>query len=157
MADGAAHPASMICLLCRVERRLCALPIGMVHEIMRPLPVEPMAWTPHFVLGASVIRGDPVPVIDGGRLFGEDAAEPRRLVLIRVGERRVALLVDDVVDVRAIDAASLSALPGLLSDASGDRVAMLGSLDGEFLFVLQAARLLESEQGDDCCGAGAAS
>jgi purine-binding chemotaxis protein CheW len=31
---------------------------------MRPLPIKPIAGTPGFVRGVSIIRGAPTPVID---------------------------------------------------------------------------------------------
>jgi chemotaxis signal transduction protein len=41
---------------------------------MRPLPIEPLSRMPCFVLGLSIIRRSPVPVIDARRLLnGGDA------------------------------------------------------------------------------------
>ncbi len=44
-------------------------------ETMRPLPVEPMAGTPPFMLGISVVRGVAMPVADPAWLFGTSATE----------------------------------------------------------------------------------
>src|SRR5665213_2546917 len=91
-------------LLCRVGPRLCALPVENVVEILRLLPVEPLARSPAFVLGLCILRGSPVPVVDARLLFGEHGDPPERLVAIRVGSRLIALAVDSVIGLRSIEA-----------------------------------------------------
>lgn len=142
----AAKRASEPMLLCRVGSRLCALPLEHVGETMRPLPVERLAGVPAFILGLSVIRGTPTPVIDaGGLLLGtEERFCPTRFVTIKAGPRHVALAVDEVVGVRAVPSASLGELPPLLRDASTEVVEAVGTLDGFLLLVLKSARILPS-------------
>lgn len=137
-------------LVCRARRRLCALDVAEIVETMRPLPLEPWAGMPSFVLGASLIRGVPTPVVDAGALFGDDAPPAfTRFVTLRVGSRRVALAVEEIIGMRAVDAAPLIETPPLLREASGQVVATLGALDAALLSVLSAARLLpESPLGD---------
>jgi purine-binding chemotaxis protein CheW len=128
-------------LLCRVGKRLCALPIDSLVETMRPLPIRPMVQSPPFVLGLCIIRGEPVPVVDTAALLGEREARGGRLVTVRVGERLVALAVDSVIGLRSLGAESGAALPPLLKEAAGDVVAAVGTLDAELLLFLRAARL----------------
>ena len=104
---------------------------------MRPLPIEAMAAMPGFVLGVSIIRGHATPVVDTATLVGTTARDRSRFVTLRVGARCVALLVDSVVDVRALPAGEL---PPLV--AAADAVASLGTLDRELLVVLDAARVI---------------
>lgn len=129
-------------LLCRIGSGLCALPLDTVVEIMRPLPVEPVASPPVFVRGLSVIRGEPVPVIDLSLLLGGATVEPTRLVLIALGARKIALAVEAVRGVRPADPARTKDLPPLLRDASGEAIAAIGTLDAELLLVLQSGRLV---------------
>jgi purine-binding chemotaxis protein CheW len=113
-----------------------------VIEVMRPLPLERVADTRDFVLGMSVVRGEAVPVVDAGRLLdGRAATSGGRLVTLRIGRRRIALCVDDVLGVRAIPEEALREVPPLLGAASETRVA-LGALDGRLLELLDTARLL---------------
>src|SRR5205085_1730186 len=90
-------------LLCRMGGRACALRIAQVVETMRPLPVEPVAGAPPFVLGVTLLRGAPAPVIDGGALLGSGRSQPTRFVTLRVGERRAVLAVEAVLGVRTLD------------------------------------------------------
>lgn len=134
-------------LICRVQTRLCAIPLGHVIETMRPLPTEAIVGAPPFVRGLAVIRGTPVPVVDAARLLGTTHAQAQagRLVTMPVGARRVALAVDSVLGVRAIPAGSLHELPPLLHEAGADVVAAIGLLDAELLLVLHATRLLPED------------
>jgi purine-binding chemotaxis protein CheW len=128
--------------------QLCALPLGDVVEILRPLPVSELAGAPGFVRGLSVIRGAPVPVVDLGQLLGAkrgDGPDALRVVTVRVGQnRRVALLVDAVLGLRSIEAATLGVLPPLFT-AAQTVVSALGALDRELLVVLGAGRLISDE------------
>lgn len=133
-------------LVCRVGSSLCGLPLEHVVETMRPLSPEPVPRMPPFVRGVSVIRGRPLPVLDARALLGARSdASAGRSVTVKVGERQLALLVDQVLGIHALDAAQSSQLPPVLGDA-GDSLEALGMLDAELLLVLQSARLLSEEQ-----------
>jgi purine-binding chemotaxis protein CheW len=136
-------PVTNASLLCRVGASLCALPVTHIAETMRPLPVAPVTGMPPFMLGMAIIRGLPVPVLDGRRLLGgEHAGSPGRFVTIRVGERYVALAIDAVIGLRAIPAATLGGLPPLLRDSGSDIISAIGTLDADLIVVLRLAHLL---------------
>jgi purine-binding chemotaxis protein CheW len=132
-------------LICRVQTRLCALPLEHVIETLRPLPVEPVAGAPPFVLGLAVIRGAPLPVVDAARLLGAADAKAERFITVDAGNRRIALAVGRVLGVRAVAPESLHALPALLHEADTDVIAAIGLLDAELLLVLRSARLLPED------------
>lgn len=136
--------------------RLCALPLENVAETMRRLPIEPLAEMPASVLGLSIIRGQPVPVIEAGRLFDDTTAEPKRFVTIKISNRLVALAVDSVLGVRSIEAASSSALPPLLGDATGAVVSAIAILDAEFLLFLRTVCIIPQELPDNLFPGGQA-
>ncbi|HKP94956.1 MAG TPA: chemotaxis protein CheW [Fibrobacteria bacterium] len=134
-------------LIFRAGSRRCALPVSDLLEILRPLPVEPIAHAPACLLGIAIIRGFPVPVVDLGILLGDPEEEApagaaSRFVSLRMQGRRTALAVDEVIGLRELDASSLEGLPALLRDASEGPVASLGALDSGLLLLLRAARLL---------------
>lgn len=135
-------------LVCRVGSRLCALPIECLVETMRPLPVERMAHAPPFVEGLSIIRGEPVPVVDAGTLFGDPRGQGQRVVTIKAGGRIVALRVGTVVGLRSMPPSASLALPPLLRAANADMIKGIGMLDAELLLFLEAARLYPDIAGD---------
>jgi purine-binding chemotaxis protein CheW len=156
-ADPETAPTDLV-LLCRVRSWVCALPVAHVEETMRPLPIGPLAAAPDCVTGLSIIRGRPTPVVDTGALLGaRDRARPRRLVVLRLGERRVALAVEEVLGVRALPGAMLHRLPPLLSEASRDAVTAIGALDDALLLALDTGRLVPQAVWDAVAAGGAVS
>jgi purine-binding chemotaxis protein CheW len=130
-------------LICRCGACFCALPLASVVETMRPLPCEPLAAMPPFLLGVSVIRGAPVPVVDAARLLGSTTpALVRRVVTLKVGERRVGLAVESVIGVRDILATALDDVAPLLREAGEETISAISTLDAQLLLVLQGARLV---------------
>lgn len=131
-----------LALFCRARARLCALPLKDVVETMRPLPVTGVPGAPPFVRGVSVIRGAPVPVVDVGGLLGDPRSDgATRFVVLRLGERRAALAVEEVLGLRELTSRQLGELPPLLKDA-GEVVSRVAALDAELLLVLATARLV---------------
>jgi purine-binding chemotaxis protein CheW len=132
-------------LICRVGTKVCGLKLGHVLETMRPLPIERLSNLPPFVVGVSIIRGKPTPVVDALELLGGTRAPSgaQRFVLLDLGMRSAALLVDAVLGARTLSNDALSELPGMLRrDSDGAHLAALGELDSELLLVLERARLV---------------
>jgi purine-binding chemotaxis protein CheW len=135
-------PTSTSALLLRAGGRSFALSIEQVLEIMRPLPVEALAHAPAFVRGLSIIRGAPTPVVSLATLFTGHDGQPTRFVVVRVGERRVALAVDAVLGVFKLDPATVHALPPLAQTADAETLQAVGALDAHLLFVLNSTYLV---------------
>ena len=130
-------------LLCYVGQILAGLPVASVVEAMRPLPIQPLDGTPSFVLGVSIIRGVPTPVVDAAMLIGAPTAgRPERFVCLRAGDRFVALAVERVLGVRELPETELRALPPLLAHARPEVVSAMATLDAQLLLVLQTARVV---------------
>lgn len=141
-------------LVLRAGNRICALPIVHAVETMRPLPVEPVPGTPPYVLGLSMVRGAPAPVVALGPLCGAASGGAiTRFVLARVGPRRLVLAVDFVVGVSDLQGADLADMPPLVSVVSSEAVEKIGTLDDRLLFLLRATRILD-ESAWSACEAG---
>ena len=138
-------PSGSQTLIVGVQTRVCALPLMHVIETMRPLPVEPIAGAPRFVLGVSIVRGVPTPVVDLANVLGARGGVPGRFVTLRLGERQVALSVDTVLGICDLDGASIRALPPLLQETSKDLIEAIGTLDAQILMVLRAGWELPNE------------
>ncbi len=123
----------------------CAVPLAHVVETMRPLPIQSLANVPPFVCGASIIRGEPVPVVDLARLLGAAGATRGRWVVVRADRRKVALAVGSVFGLEALAEACLSSVPPLLREVRPELVEALGSADEKLLMVLGTARILPDD------------
>ncbi len=137
-------------LLCRIGSRIGALALKDVRETMRPLRIEPLPGMPPFVLGAAIVRGFPAPVVDAGRLL-KPLASPSppvisspsaRFVSLKLGERTAVLAVDAVLDIRPLAAGMAADIPPLMRETGAEQMAVIGALDAQLLFVLEAARLV---------------
>jgi purine-binding chemotaxis protein CheW len=137
------HAGPEVWLMCRAGSFLCALPLGYVVEIMRILPIEPIAGAPLYVRGLSIIRGTPTPVVDTALMCCGRTAPSSRLVTVTAGTRLIALAVDTVLGVRSIK--NDEPLPPLLREAANDLISALGCLDAELLLFLGAARIVPED------------
>jgi purine-binding chemotaxis protein CheW len=137
-------PHSRPALLVRVPAALCAFPLAEVIETMRPLPIEPLANTPNFIQGVARIRGAAVPVVELTVLFRGDhrGDVPTRFVTLRVGQRCVALSVQSVIGIADVSDQVFGDLPPLLKTIRTELIQTLGTLDAEFLVMLNTARLV---------------
>lgn len=125
----------------------CAISLRYVTETMRPLPCDAVAGAPRFVRGLSVIRGMPVPVVDLPVLLdaGERGRTDGRFVTVDLEDRTVALRVDRVLGIWALDPARFDRLPPLLSKGDADAIEAIGVCDERLLVVLRAARILPDD------------
>jgi purine-binding chemotaxis protein CheW len=133
---------SALKLVFRSDRHICALALPEVIETLRPLAVKPVASAPAGVRGISIIRGEPVVVVDLATLLGAQAGEETRWILMRVGERRIALAVDDVLGIREVDPEVWKGLPPLLHGADAGIVKAIGARDAELILALRAGSIL---------------
>jgi len=140
-------PTGLPTLVLTVGSRACAIPLTHVIETMRPLPIESVADMPPFVLGVSIVRGAPIPVVSVSALVGAPAGRPpTRFVTLLVDTRSVVLAVDAVEGIVTLDAATLEAMPPLLAHAGAGVVAAIAPLDDRLLLVLQAARIVPTRE-----------
>src|ERR1017187_1902761 len=132
-------------LLIRAGDRCCALNLLHVVEIMRPLPVDEVAHMPAFVRGLSIIRGAPTPVVSLAALLADSGGSPTRFVVVRAGERQVALAVDAVGGVFAMAPAPPAAFPPLLRHAAAGALQAVAALDGQLLLLLNSGNIVPDE------------
>ncbi|WP_082938686.1 chemotaxis protein CheW [Mitsuaria sp. 7] len=129
-------------LVCRIQSRLCGLPLDAVEETLRPQPLRPLASPVVHVQGLARIRGDWLPVVDLGGLLGLEPVAPRRYVVVHAGRHRVALAVTEVLGLQALPADEVRTLPPLLRDREHGAIAALAERDNDLIAVLDQARLL---------------
>jgi purine-binding chemotaxis protein CheW len=130
-----------------VGSRACAFPLHHVAETMRPLPIKPVAGTPSFVRGVSIIRGIPTAVVDLKALLENSESSPSygRFMTLKLDNRRVVIGVDSVVGLRNLDSAQRGELPPLLRDVTADLIESFGTCDAQLLLVLRAAHIVPDE------------
>jgi len=104
-----------------------------------------IAHAPDFVKGVTNLRGVIVPVIDLRLMFGLKPARYDAFtvtIVLQIGHRVMGLVVDEVCDVVALDAARLRPVPALGAIAGGDQLMAIGALDDRLLLLLDIDKLL---------------
>jgi purine-binding chemotaxis protein CheW len=139
-------------LVFRAGSLLCALRLDEVIETMRPLTTHPLAGTPAFVLGISILRGVPTPVVDVARLLGGERAEVARFVAVRTERGPVAFATGAVLGIRSTVADVGAQHTVLLGATPGGLVAGIARIGAEPLLLLQSMRVVP----DDVWAAAAA-
>jgi purine-binding chemotaxis protein CheW len=139
-------------LVFRAGSLLCALRLDEVIETMRPLAVRPLAGTPAYVRGVTIMRGVPTPVIDVARLLGGEQAEVARFVAVRTERGPVAFATGAVLGIRSTVADVGAQHAALLGATPGGLVAGIARIGAEPLLLLQSMRVVP----DDVWAAAAA-
>lgn len=139
------HPPSRSpFLVVSSAQQLYALPLALVAETMRPLPIRKLESSVEGVTGVSRIRGHAVPVIDLGNLVNHSSEEPlqssRRFVSMKSGSRTFALAVDSVFGIHEFDPAQAQELPALLQVNPSVRATT--EIHHELVFYIEPIRLV---------------
>jgi purine-binding chemotaxis protein CheW len=123
-----------------------AVPIARVTEITNPLEVVELPHAPHAVCGVADYRGDVVTVVDLRIRFGLPKSERTRRtkwIVVDVGGRHVALVVDAVTEVFGTGGAELRPAPLLGGGDDKRGIAGVTTYSGALVFVLDPGRLRE--------------
>jgi len=128
-----------------------ALKAGNVQSVERLINITPVPNTAAWVLGVVHLHGAIVSVVDLRRLWGLEAIPPTsrtRLVVAQAGEMVVALVVDSVVEMRAIPQELIQEVddPASLPPWVRTVVSHVAAVNDRAVLVLDVERLLYSEQ-----------
>jgi purine-binding chemotaxis protein CheW len=126
----------------------CALPAADVREVVRAVSILPLPNAPEAVEGVINVRGTLVPVLDLRRrlrLPAKPVALSDHLVLVRAGDREVAVRVDRAIAVVAAGAEQVEATGADIPTAPF--VTAVGKLTDGLILVHDLRRFLDvSEQ-----------
>lgn len=99
---------SRVCLF-RLANHIFALDIRFVREVVEVGSVSPIPLAPAEVLGLFSVRGGILPLISLAALLGlADGAGSSRAVVVRHGERQVALAVTEVLGLETLEVLPLT-------------------------------------------------
>jgi purine-binding chemotaxis protein CheW len=150
LADGAAAETGgeqfqeFLCF--RVSAETYAINIMDIREIIRPREVTEVPRAPAFVSGVLSLRGIIIPIFDMRLRLGLPAVEKtarERIIVLKKAEEFFGILVDEVIQVVRIPAASIEKPPAVLDDIDRDFVSGIGRFDGQMLILLNQEKILD--------------
>jgi chemotaxis signal transduction protein len=107
---------------------------------MRLLPIKAVEGLLPGVLGATVVRGNPLPVVSLPLLLKQSGANVNRFVVVRTLGREFALAVDQVEAISSLEEAEWQRMPKLLQHiSSADEIA---AIDQDLIVTLDMGRLI---------------
>ena len=129
-----------------------AVPIQEIEEIIGLQEMSILPNVPGFIKGVINLRGDIVPIMDLRLKFGLDAKEysPFTVFLIvRVDERLVGIVVDNVADVLVLDPARIQKTPAFSAKISTDFIdGVYKDAQQEMVIVVNMPSLINPEEWD---------
>jgi purine-binding chemotaxis protein CheW len=132
----------------RVGRQEFAFDILQVERILRYSAPSPLPKAPGFLEGVMPYGEIAVPVIDLRKRFELEALirEETRLMVLELDGQRIAVLVDEVLEVLRIDSTAISAPSPIVSGLAAVYIAGIVTRQGRTLIILNARKLLSSSE-----------
>lgn len=130
-----------------LETRRCGLPLSAVDRVLPIVEVEPLPGAPEVLAGVINYHGAVIPVVDLRARLGLARREPRltdRLLLVRTRSRSLALVVDAVPGLAAVNAGAVrdrSTLDPSLRDVAG-----VAALDDGLMVIQDLEALLSDDE-----------
>jgi purine-binding chemotaxis protein CheW len=123
--------------------------ITQVREIIKLREITRLPHTLDFVEGVTNLRGEVIPVIDLKKRFGIGSTErddDNRIIIAEVHDTRVGFIVDSVTETLRIPASAIEPPPRNVAGLKADYLVGIGKLENRLLIVLDACRILSSEE-----------
>lgn len=125
------------------------IPVRQVKEINQNFTITPVPGAPEYVRGAVNLRGQIVTVIDLRMRFDLEQSEigdTTRNIVVSFGDEQVALLVDSVEDITAVDHALFQPPPANLGGVQGRFFLSVYKREEDLISVLNIAEVLAVEE-----------
>lgn len=120
-----------------------------VAEVLRTATLTRVPLAPEAIVGLLHLRGRIVPVIDVSRRLGLPAAAadaPRTNLVIQVADDCYSLLVDEVLDVQAIDRDRIERPTAQVVTSATDAVTGVFAAENRLIHILSPERLVQPLQ-----------
>lgn len=130
----------------RMMGQLYGAPIDVVREVNYVTPVTRLPNTPAYVEGVIDLRGEILPVVDLRKRLGlaeREATQESRLMMLNLGDRSAALLVDGVDQVVTLNTEEIVAPDAHVVMPGRDYVTGVARSGEQLIVVLDLARLMD--------------
>ncbi|HKV76310.1 MAG TPA: chemotaxis protein CheW [Gemmatimonadales bacterium] len=132
----------------RVGPQEFAVNIFQVERILRYEAPALLPGAPDFLEGVVRYGGGVVPVVDLRKRLSvpSEVREEVRMMVLELETQRVAIVVDQVLEVLRVDAAVITAPPPMVRGLAAQYISGIIAQQDRTIVLLNAARLLSSEE-----------
>jgi purine-binding chemotaxis protein CheW len=130
----------------RVSSEKYAINILDIKEIIKPREITEVPRVPSYVSGVLSLRGIIIPVFNMRKRLGLPVISPspkERIIVIKKGDEFCGLLVDEVIQVVRIVAATIEQTPTVLDAVDKEFVSGIGRYEGVMLILLNLENILD--------------
>ena len=126
-----------------------ALEITAIKEIIPCVKITSVPQMPEFVEGVISLRGDIIAVIDLRKRFGlplSELKELSRIIIARLGGKRLGLIVDSVSEVVKIPLSKIQPPPETVVSLVGEYLKSVCQVGDRMLLLLDAKKIISLEE-----------
>ncbi len=130
----------------RVGGETFAVPIALVHEIVRVPEITAVPEAPECIEGVINLRGKIIPVVDLRKRFGEAAVsrgKKNRILVAEVEGKLVGLMVDAASEVLKLPPSEIEAPPNVFESDELNYVTGVGKLGDRLVILVDLAKVLQ--------------
>ncbi len=128
--------------------------INLVQSIEREINVVRVPNSMNYISGIVNLRGEVIPAFSLRKKFGTDDAvgsigEDSTVIVNIPGEIKLALEVDEVLEIGDIDADSIVPMPALAKTEETGYLDRVANVNGELVILLDVEKLLSNVETED--------
>lgn len=131
----------------KIENELFGVDINLVQSIEKQMNVIPVPNAVSYVKGIINLRGEVVPVYSLKKKFGmpdEQAADS--MIIINTGSVKIALEVDQVVEIDDIGADQIADMPSMVKKKDTLYLDRVANVNGHLIILLDVKKLLSETE-----------
>lgn len=139
--DWKAEGDSVQSILFRMGDETYGLPISLVREIIKPLPVTRFPKSPPYVEGVIDLRGRILPIINLRTMFGLEPlplTEESRFIDLQLEGLNVGIVVDAVSEVIYLSRQLIEPAPPIVAGVEGKYLSGIARLEDKLIMLLDA-------------------
>ncbi|MEJ8546758.1 chemotaxis protein CheW [Brevibacillus borstelensis] len=134
-------------ILFQMGKEYYGLPISLVKEIIKPLPVTRFPKSPPFVEGVIDLRGRILPIINLRTIFGLEPlplTEESRFVDLQLDGLNVGIVVEAVSEVVHIPASLIEPAPAIVSGVDGKFLNGIARMQDKLIMLLDVDEIFST-------------
>ena len=132
----------------KIDEEEYGIDIDYVKGIEERVDVVSMPKRPDYVLGIINLRGEVIPVFSIRRKFGKDEKQTSeaRLIIVSLGDNKVAFKVDEVSKISDVEESQLHDLPTVCMNEDTKYIKNITKINDKLVIMIDLDNIVDSQQ-----------